>query len=400
MACDKNKVLNPSTGRCVLKTGKIGKLLLQKDQKGQKGKKDQKDQKGKKGQNIKCKSNQVLNPNTGRCVLKSGKIGKSLLNKDIPIIPVIPKKDKVPIVNVSKLDINEDGFISIKEYLSKYKSTGPAEIKKGEFVHHTSSLNIPEFLLYLINDNKNIVSKIACLPEYYFCLYKNNDGEYSSGPVVNGTYKYCPAKPDKGITVGLPKYTRGAIFYYNAPAYGAVGPPLKDNIIISDNFANAIYKCKKANKEIVYVSLILINKDSGDHEAHANTIIINTVQKTIERFDPHGASQYTAVYNSDLIDNGLKNKFETILPDYKYIPLKEFCPNFGPQANVDAFGGLCLTWALMYGLLRILNPNLPQKIIVDKMLEGLKEDILNKVLRFQKYMITVLQKKKKSDILV
>ena len=85
--CDKDKILNPKTGRCVLKSGKIGKEILRK--------KSPRKSTSKKSSNI-CTSNKILNPNTGRCVLKSGKIGKEILksrskspSKSIPKSPKI-----------------------------------------------------------------------------------------------------------------------------------------------------------------------------------------------------------------------------------------------------------------------------------------------------------------------
>lgn len=56
MNCDKTKIRNPKTNRCVDRKGKLGLSLLQK----------------------KCKSGQIVNPETGRCVAKSGAIGRKL----------------------------------------------------------------------------------------------------------------------------------------------------------------------------------------------------------------------------------------------------------------------------------------------------------------------------------
>jgi hypothetical protein len=73
--CPKGKILNPKTGRCVNKDGKIGQELLAKS--------------GAKPKD--CPSHQIRNPNTGRCVNKDGKIGQELLAKS----GAKPKEDKV-----------------------------------------------------------------------------------------------------------------------------------------------------------------------------------------------------------------------------------------------------------------------------------------------------------------
>jgi hypothetical protein len=67
--CPSDKILNPKTGRCVNKTGKIGKDLLKTNV-----------EKPKIILKNECPSDKILNPKTGRCVNKTGKIGKDLLN--------------------------------------------------------------------------------------------------------------------------------------------------------------------------------------------------------------------------------------------------------------------------------------------------------------------------------
>ena len=88
--CPEGKVLNPKTGRCVLKTSPLGKKIM-KEKKGSRGssrrKSSRKKSSGKysshreSSPSFKCKKTQILNPKTGRCVLKSGKIGQEILKK-------------------------------------------------------------------------------------------------------------------------------------------------------------------------------------------------------------------------------------------------------------------------------------------------------------------------------
>jgi serine/threonine protein kinase len=84
--CPEDKILNPKTGRCVNKTGGLGKKLLKQlkpsTQKSIKPpspshKKTQKTQKTQK----KCPEDKILNPKTGRCVSKTGGLGKKLLKQ-------------------------------------------------------------------------------------------------------------------------------------------------------------------------------------------------------------------------------------------------------------------------------------------------------------------------------
>lgn len=77
-SCPPEKIRNPKTKRCVLKTGKIGKSIINKKRSSQSYKSTStispiiKD----------CPPEKILNPMTKRCVLKTGKIGKSLIDED------------------------------------------------------------------------------------------------------------------------------------------------------------------------------------------------------------------------------------------------------------------------------------------------------------------------------
>ena len=59
MKCDKDHVINPITGRCVLKNGTIGKKILAG----------------------RCDTSEVLNPATHRCVKKDGVIGRKIIKR-------------------------------------------------------------------------------------------------------------------------------------------------------------------------------------------------------------------------------------------------------------------------------------------------------------------------------
>jgi hypothetical protein len=66
--CKSDEILNRETNRCVKKTGIIGKKII----------KDLKDKK-KKSKKKECKDDEILNTETNRCVKRSGTIGKRLV---------------------------------------------------------------------------------------------------------------------------------------------------------------------------------------------------------------------------------------------------------------------------------------------------------------------------------
>jgi hypothetical protein len=90
--CNEDQVRNPKTGRCVKKSGRIGKSLLKisdistKNTRKSHSSKDGSPYKPQlkpkvKSRSVKkaCNEDQIRNPKTGRCVKKSGRIGRKLI---------------------------------------------------------------------------------------------------------------------------------------------------------------------------------------------------------------------------------------------------------------------------------------------------------------------------------
>ena len=86
--CPEDKIMNPDTGRCVSKTGVIGKKLL--------GKPDVVPTIPDSKKKVECPGDKIMNPKTGRCVSKAGVVGKKLLplnkKKDCPENKVLNPK--------------------------------------------------------------------------------------------------------------------------------------------------------------------------------------------------------------------------------------------------------------------------------------------------------------------
>ena len=89
--CTPSQIRNPSTGRCVSKTGAIGKKLLDI-------------KKPKTPKKKLCDPEKIRNPATGRCVSKTGALGKKLLESNKPEIPKT-LKETGPIVEKNKKQV-------------------------------------------------------------------------------------------------------------------------------------------------------------------------------------------------------------------------------------------------------------------------------------------------------
>lgn len=384
--CPSDKILNPKTNRCVKRNGKIGQKLVKRSPNKSPNKSPKK-----------CPEGKILNPATNRCVSKTGAIGRRLLKQKSP--KKSPKKSP-PAIFLSK---NAPGWTSLQGFLSK-KGAGEYREKslKGKYFkgYHYRHF-FAELLIYLIEVKKHpVISKIACIPDYYYCIYKNGDSVISvkknrgdlceENVTVNGKlYKLT----DEEVYDRVSYQKRALIVFYNAPTTKRSGLKTKPEnqmfISIPPDFATYVNKCRRSGKKLMinYLSLSTENNQNG----HANTIIVNLEKKTIERFDPHGSIP-NSFYDSVYIDNILERKFRKILPGYTYINLSNICPLFGPQIKAAYHVGLCITWVTMYALLRLLNYNMDASKIIHTMLNGDKNELLDITLRFRMYIFETIAK--------
>ena len=150
-------------------------------------------------------------------------------------------------------------------------------------------------------------------------------------------------------------------------------------------------------------------------------------RRIMERFDPRGNNTYTKVYDTDddtllrkdfkfglkdkklkskalfqfdqaIIDKKLQVELQKMFPEFTYKGVNETVPYLGPQIKADAYDGLCITWSYMYAILRILNADMSPAEVTVRMIQGSSQDVLDKLLRFQKFMIRLLQKQPKNII--
>ena len=125
--CPEDKIYNPESKRCVSKTGKIGKKLLSIKQKKIEQPIKRTTQHVKQKEKIKkqkhCPEDKIYNPESKRCVSKTGKIGKKLLSF-LNDKPKVNNKDK-------KLEKSQDNLLKIsswKNEIPKKKGSNPAKI--------------------------------------------------------------------------------------------------------------------------------------------------------------------------------------------------------------------------------------------------------------------------------
>lgn len=140
---------------------------------------------------------------------------------------------------------------------------------------------------------------------------------------------------------------------------------------------------RKNDKRFVLVFLSLIT----DKIMHANVLIYDFKNMTIERFEPYGNVESFFNNMDDILEEEL-----TWSTGLQYIRPKDYEPMVGFQsisdennlANLKAgdYGGFCLAWSLWYVEHRMKNPNVNIKVLVEKLLNKLT----NNELKFSEYI--------------
>ena len=133
---------------------------------------------------------------------------------------------------------------------------------------------------------------------------------------------------------------------------------------------------------IIPIAIELPNK------AHANILIIDNQNKTIERFESSGANPPDGYYyNPDLLDKNLKSKFNRYFENYKYLRPQDFLPSIGLNklgeldlVSCRRFGdpnGFCAVWCFWWAEQRLKYSYLDPKTLINELIKKIKLDRIN-----------------------
>lgn len=148
---------------------------------------------------------------------------------------------------------------------------------------------------------------------------------------------------------------------------------------VPKNFWKFFNKCK--NKRFTVFLFGYTCKDSG----HANIMLYDNINKTLERFEPYGNiydildSKQKKCFNPD-IDKIIFEFFDNNEVITEYFPPSTFIPNNGIQKlqeDEDKMTdydpeGFCTMWSLFYCDLRLSNPDVDRKVLLDKTIKTFK----------------------------
>ena len=248
--------------------------------------------------------------------------------------------------------------------LAKDQHMGTAETLGDMNYYYQKYSNIAQFFYYIIdhyNVTKEYTLERLCMPSF---------GELNTGSYASLVYNV-----DHDYNINNPR-------------------PTSHNVLLND----AIYeinKCLENNDRFVVLSYQIISHQFNI--SHANTIIFDKKLQVVELFEPHGALTESTTMNGMLgayikIDANLNKFLSVYFPTYIYQSPKEYLPSYGLQVKIDAYNGLCVTWNMIYIHYKLMNPDVPSKILINHINKYIK---LDELLRYAKYVKHMLYLSKK-----
>jgi len=250
----------------------------------------------------------------------------------------------------SKKDhLKTDDIIDVP--LSNKISLGTFETEGDKNYHYQAYNNIYSYFGQILKQDKNL-AKILCFPD--------NKNEWMNTFIkVN--------LDDKNIN-------SSELVIQNI---SLVGPEENLNKIL-----DLVRSCENKGHKFFVITVMLVVP--GKPGSHANILILDLKEKTIELFEPHGKRTEMTTMDSlegayKISDNLLKKMFSKILPKYSYISPQNYLPTYGLQWRIDSYTGLCVSWTMLYIHYRILNPNIERKRLVQYMNTFTKKFILRYV---------------------
>ena len=181
--------------------------------------------------------------------------------------------------------------------------------------------------------------------------------------------------------------------------YSSTNPtPSDHNTHMSQALSQINHCLNNKTDRFVTLSYQIVSYDSDI--SHANSLLFDNVNKTIELFEPHSALTDSSTMEGivgayKIINTNLKKFIKAHFKNYKYISPQEYLPSYGLQINYDAYNGLCVTWNILYIHYKLLNPNIDSKKLVRHINNYFN---VGKLLRYGKYVKEMLKLRKSYDL--
>ena len=378
--CPPDKIRNPATGRCVSRTGAIGRKLLSNPKPTTPKRVGAKD----------CPPDKIRNPATGRCVSRTGAIGRKLTEAPKPTTPKRPAvKDCPPdkIRNpatgrcVSKTGPVGKKLLEATKTKPSTPKRPPRKNRKTKVPKHfkSGSQRANEYALNYIKDKHSECFVIPSKGSTY--------GEYETGYLIWEDY---PTKE----TI-LTDYKTGNYSLYGNRVNnslrkgGKMKRPDLGALFVYKGIKEKFVKCRNdSSKRFIIVPLWI--RFTRSKFGHANIIIYDKKTQTVERYEPNGPQK--DIPNKKIIQEQIDHSLTNFFLDSGYIknskdyyaPM-DMCPHWsvwqtgliGHQRmqvlEKKGFMGSCATWTVWYTDYRLSHPDLDRHQAFKQSFENLKK---------------------------
>lgn len=172
------------------------------------------------------------------------------------------------------------------------------------------------------------------------------------------------------------------IYQYFKTKYNICSPPngiswskTKSGNYLIKGLNEVLSDLSKCTNRFFYIQLAFIFPPTG----HANTVLIDRVKKTVERYEPyHSNKQVSNTYNADIFDDLMSILFKGY--GYNYIRPLDYCPvNSGIQLKFDYNArqtyhhGLCKFFSMMYAEYRFAYPDVDRTKLISDLIDKLEK---------------------------
>jgi ankyrin repeat protein len=167
----------------------------------------------------------------------------------------------------------------------------------------------------------------------------------------------------------------------------------KSQYFIHNNLGFLLKKCLLSNNiRFIIIKLTLI---TGTNSTHANVILYDKLNNTLERFEPYGTIPYLDFNELNLFIE--KFGRENINEDLKFYNPTDILGNIGLQTisndgeqivkNLGDPAGFCLAWTLWYLEMRFNNPDVEPKLLIKDVVNNITDNSdINKDKLFIKFI--------------
>jgi hypothetical protein len=141
-----------------------------------------------------------------------------------------------------------------------------------------------------------------------------------------------------------------------------------EGVTYDTEYLNEIKDDLENDENYIIFIFISIRNQQKNTIGHANLCIVNKYMKTYELFEPWGSDYGNInIYYTNKAVELIVGKY---VPNYTFIPIHDYC-YYGLQTKhgdyfKHDFEGICAILCVLYGVLRVLNPEFSQKEIIDE----------------------------------